>query len=153
MSHFVSRQGVFGVGSNHGADALGWEAIDYLRSRLAERETCAGVRWMVSRTPMDMVARWEELEGVVLIDALVVSGPGQAVRQVAPEELAARQATSTHGLGIHEAIALAKAVNITPRISVVALPVRPETFTGAGAYFSRQGEALTRLVSSLLQCD
>ncbi len=71
---------------------------------------------------------------VVVVDALVGAAPGE-VRIVAPEDLGAdaRSRLSGHGLGVGEAIALARAIDeeaVSPNIRVVAIGIgaaRPGT--------------------------
>ena len=149
MPHLHFRVGVFGVGSAHGADVLGWHAVEYLEPRLVSPGR-AEVECFLSRTPLDMVSRWAGLDQVVIIDALPVEHADQAPRQVDLDELAAQAGLSSHGLGIREAVELARAVGFTPAILVIALPVWCSGFTTAADYLARHGEPLLRLVQSRL---
>ena len=150
MSHLPFRQGVFGVGSAHGADALGWQAVEYLKSHLAVSPD-TGIGFHFSRTPVDMIARWAELDRVVVIDALPVGYPGQAPRFIGLQDLEEDVGLSSHGLGIREAVALAQAVDIRCEIMVIALPVQIAACTRAQDYFDHQGEPLLGLVRSVLE--
>jgi hydrogenase maturation protease len=110
-----------------GDDGVGLAVLERLRASVP-----GGVELCVAADATDLLALLATPSPVVLVDALLGEPAGE-IREVAPEALDARSATavSSHGLGIGEAIATARALypeTIAPRISVVAVVIgRPSS--------------------------
>jgi hydrogenase maturation protease len=114
---------VIGVGSPFGDDRAGWEVVAALRSaaplplrvdiRACDRPGAALVQWLAG------------VEHAVIIDAALSAGsPPGRVRWLAEREIEARRAVSSHGFGLAEALALARALGDAPsRVSVLAISV------------------------------
>lgn len=58
---------------------------------------------------------------VVIVDAVVSSAPPGTVRELDPDGATARSRFSSHGLGVCEAIALARALGATPRVRLIGI--------------------------------
>ena len=97
---------VVGIGAPfRGDDAAGPAVIRRLRTvGLPE-----GVTTLEMRDPSDLVAVLEQEDEVIVVDA-VVGGPAGAVIELDPDQVdpAAPLAVSSHGVGVLQAIALAK---------------------------------------------
>ncbi|BAZ94647.1 hypothetical protein TspCOW1_03880 [Thiohalobacter sp. COW1] len=151
MAHLQEQAGVFGVGSAQGVDALGWAAIDYLRTALSGHPAVESVRWHVCRTPADMLPHWDALDRVILLDAMPVTGPDAGPRWVTLQALEAAGGLSSHGLGIREVVELAAALELRPRLSILGLVVDPQAGQTPADWLAQQGPALTRMVAARLQ--
>ncbi|RRQ22870.1 hypothetical protein [Thiohalobacter thiocyanaticus] len=151
MSHLHQALGVFGIGSAGGIDALGWAAVDYLHTALCDHPAAGCIRWYISRAPADMLPRWDGLDRVILLDAMPVTGPDAGPRWVTPQALEAAGGLSSHGLGIREAVELAAALGMRPRLLILGLGVDPEAGQTPADWLAQQGPALTHAVTARLQ--
>lgn len=151
MSHLHQALGVFGIGSARGIDALGWAAVDYLRTALCDHPAAACLHWYTSRTPADMLPHWEALDQVILVDAMPVRGPDAGPRWVALQALEAAGGLSSHGLGLREAVELAAALELRPRVAILGLGVDPATSQTPEDWLARHAEALVGAVREWLQ--
>jgi hydrogenase maturation protease len=104
-------------------------------ARLRDEGLPDGVETLLARDPMDLVGAIDGAARVVVVDALVGIPPGE-VREMAPEEVAAGgpAAVSTHGMGVREAIELARAVRDAPLppIRIVAVGIERPAALGMG---------------------
>jgi len=111
-----------------GDDGVGLAVLERLRASVS-----SGVELCMAADATDLLALLATPDPVVLVDALL-GEPAGGVCEVAPEALDARsaRAVSSHGLGVGEAIATARALypeSIAPRISVVAVAIgRPSSY-------------------------
>jgi len=95
---------VIGVGSGFGDDAVGLAVIDWL----AARPLPAGIELARCERPLpDLLDACEGAHGCVLVDAMRSGASAGSVRRLDAGEIAAREATSTHGFGVARALALA----------------------------------------------
>ncbi|MDX1698827.1 MAG: hypothetical protein R3308_11095 [Thiohalobacterales bacterium] len=102
---------IIGIGSATGVDALGRAAIERLRkSRWAAHHPAGLVDIAACPAPALLPARVRGPGLLVLIDALPDDGAPGRVRQLSVEELASAPETSSHGMGIREAVALIEAL-------------------------------------------
>lgn len=114
----MSRLLVIGVGNDlRGDDAAGLLAA----RRLAERglpdvdvEESAG-------DAVSLAVSLARHERAVVIDALDSAGPPGLIVELSPAELARSRRGSSHGLGLVEAIALARALGRGPDVRVVGI--------------------------------
>lgn len=121
---------MIGVGGPLGDDAVGL----HVARRLAAAPLPEGVRVLArERAGIDLALDLREAEVAVIVDALRAGGrPGQ-VRRLPPAALARSAATSTHGLGVADALALAEALGTGPaRVGIVGVEIgtlRAETLS------------------------
>jgi hydrogenase maturation protease len=105
---------VIGIGSPFGGDAVGFEAIERLRK---ERDRFPAKMELLSldRPGSGLVPLLENAKTVVLIDAMQ-SGqlPGTVQRLQLDDLLTQANPPSSHSLGVAEALALAKTLEILP---------------------------------------
>ena len=102
---------IVGIGSANGCDALGWLAAE----RLAGNDWASPVPGQVIEisacaTPAQLPAMLGATRLLILIDALLNHGPAGRVLRLHPEELAKAATTSSHGMGVTEALALIDAL-------------------------------------------
>jgi hydrogenase maturation protease len=130
---------VIGVGNvGRGDDGVGLEAA----RRVASRRPAGASVLQASGEASGLIEAWEGTERVVIIDASHGSGaPGlvhriDAIRERVPASLGS---TSTHGLGVAEAVELARSLGRLPR-SIVIYAVEGTDF-GPGRGLSADVEA------------
>ena len=58
---------------------------------------------------------------VIVVDAVASSAPAGTVQPLSPERVVMRSDASTHGLGLREAIELARALGTEPRVHVFGI--------------------------------
>ena len=103
---------VIGIGSHHGADCLGWLICDELR----------GLRWTQDidihscRSPAHLPQLLAGCDHAILIDAIITGQQAGRVLPLGIDELdhQAHYSYSSHGLGVLEAIELARALGQLP---------------------------------------
>lgn len=109
---------VIGVGNpDRGDDGVGPAVARAVRARVpAEVEVVA-----VAGEPTSLLAAWEGADQAIVIDAVSTgAAPGTVLRHDAAEgPLPRRDACSTHGLGLEDAVALGRALGQLPRCLVV----------------------------------
>jgi hydrogenase maturation protease len=116
---------VIGVGSPFGDDRAGWEVVAALETALHS----AGApppRVDIRACDRPGAALVQLLAGVqhaVIIDVtLAAASRAGSVRWLGEREIEARRAVSSHGFGLAEALALARALGDAPsRVSVLAI--------------------------------
>ena len=116
---------VIGVGSPFGDDRAGWEVVAALEAAL-ESAAVPQLRVDVRACDRPGAALVHMLAGVqhaVIIDvALSAGSPAGSVRWIGEREIEARRAVSSHGFGLAEALALARALGDAPsRVSVLTI--------------------------------
>jgi len=105
------RVRVVGVGTAHGDDAVGLEAVRLLQAQLSPD---AAIDFHFLDSPQRLVDLVEGVESLVVIDAFRSAGgnPGTIHSLVWPDaQLTSLRTTSTHGFGIVEALQLADALS------------------------------------------
>lgn len=124
------RARVIGLGqAAAGDDQVGLAVIEHLRGAGVSE----GVELLAAAEPSALLPLLETAATVVLVDA-VLAAPAGEVLVLAPEELEQRglSTMSTHGLGVAQAVALARllsAAAVSPSIHVVGVSIsRPERF-------------------------
>jgi len=106
-----------------GDDGVGFAVLDQLR----RDGVPPGVELLRADEEGALVTLLETPRAVVLVDAVLGSPPGRVV-ELAPADLVASglRPVSTHGLGVAQAIALARTVapeGITPSIRIVGITI------------------------------
>lgn len=124
------RARVIGLGqAAAGDDQVGLAVIEHLRGTGASE----AVELLAAAEPSALLPLLETAAPVVLVDA-VLAAPAGEVLMLAPEELEQRglSTMSTHGLGVAQAVALARLLSpaaVSPSIHIVAVSIcRPERF-------------------------
>ncbi|OFX19399.1 MAG: hypothetical protein A2V77_04080 [Anaeromyxobacter sp. RBG_16_69_14] len=109
-----------------GDDGVGLAVLERLRASVP-----GGVELCVAADATDLLWLLATPDPVVLVDGLLGEPAGE-VCEMAPEALDARSTVSSHGLGVGEAIATARALypeSMAPRISVVGVAIgRPSSY-------------------------
>jgi len=101
---------ILGCGNRQrGDDAAGLLVAEGLRALGIAAEVCSG-------EAADLIEAWSKSDDVIVIDAVVSGAPAGAVHVWDGQNLPtfAMSAESTHGLGIAQAIKLARALNRLP---------------------------------------
>ncbi|WP_020123397.1 hydrogenase maturation protease [Streptomyces canus] len=119
-----TRITVVGVGNEFRRDdGVGWAVVARLRERAARQQcppdivlaTCDG-------DPARLIALWEDVDLAVVVDAAHAhpGTPGRVHRLALQDaRLSAPTSTSSHGLGLGEAVELARVLGLLPRELVV----------------------------------
>jgi len=132
---------VIGVGNalRHD-DAAGLEVVRRLRARAQAAEIAV---YEQEGEPLALLDVWEGADGVVLVDAIRCGDPPGTIHRVdasqEPIPARLRSSTSTHAVGVGEAIELARALRRLPRW-VVLFGVEGHRFD-AGSGLSEEVEA------------
>ncbi|MDH2387914.1 hydrogenase maturation protease [Streptomyces sp. HNM0663] len=132
-----ARIAVIGVGNEFRRDdGVGWAVIRRLRERAARRPLPPGVVLRASDgEPGRLIGLWEATALAVVVDAVRTPGgsPGRVHRLEAgdPDLRGAHSATS-HGLGLGEAVELARTLGRLPRRLVLYAVEAADTSLGAG---------------------
>lgn len=122
---------VIGLGcEGAGDDGIGIAVVEAVR-----REARDGIRTELVSDPSDLVQLLATRDRVIIVDAVVGgSSPVGAVEIYEDEALSTfpQSSVSTHGIGVGQAIELARAVHsssVSPRIAVIGIHIeRPTTY-------------------------
>jgi len=101
---------ILGCGNrNRGDDAAGILAAERLRALGIAAEVCAG-------EPSALIDAWSGADDVIVIDAVLTGAPAGTIHvwDAAHPPTFATSAASTHGLGLAQAIELARVMNSLP---------------------------------------
>lgn len=152
-----ARVGVIGIGSPFRQDdAAGWEVVARLSRPAARRRLPAGTGLhAVDADPARLVALWQGTVLTVVIDAAraVPARPGRVHRvELGPgRPHSGPVTTSSHGLGLYDALGLAAALERLPgRLVVYAIEAGD---TGFGAGLSLPVRAAVRAVADSVRRD
>lgn len=146
---------VIGIGNElRGDDAAGLLAARRVRERLAGRDVA--VRELEG-DPSALLAAWEGADAVVVLDTMRSGAAAGTVRrfdaaaQPLPAELTG--STSTHALGLAEAVELARALGRLPA-RLVVLAIEGTGFAAGAALTDGVREGLERLVeAAVAECS
>ncbi|WP_234532616.1 hydrogenase maturation protease [Streptomyces shenzhenensis] len=119
-----ARVTVVGVGNEFRRDdGVGWAVVAGLRERAGERSLPPGTRFATSDgDPGRLIALWEDAGLAVVVDAAHAhpGSPGRVHRlELGSGHVVPPSATSTHGLGLGEAVELARVLGRLPERLVV----------------------------------
>jgi hydrogenase maturation protease len=124
------RGRVIGLGqAAAGDDQVGLAVIAHLRGQ----DAAQGVELLEAPEPSALLPLLETAQPVVLVDA-VLAAPAGEVLMLEPEALEQRglSTMSTHGLGVAQAVALARLLSpaaVSPSIHLIGVSIsRPERF-------------------------
>ncbi len=105
---------VIGVGSPFGDDAAGL--------RVAESLAADGVEAVACARPLERLDALDGVEAAVLVDATRSGRAPGTVHEPALEELREARPLSSHGVGVREALELARALGCAPkRLAIVGI--------------------------------
>lgn len=143
---------VIGIGSNHGADQVGWIACELLQKKIQAYP----VDWKFCRTPAQLPELMQNCDAVVLVDAVLSDKPaGQVLSLKKDDLLALSLPCSSHGIGVAQALQLTEALKQLPAcceilgITVNDPQMKPETIAQAA---SRQLEyKVNNIINKLTQ--
>jgi len=127
---------ILGIGSPFGADTLGMMAAAKLRASGLSNDYPAG---MVSIDICDRpgVGLLDELRGIdlaILIDAARFGAHTGQIRRFGDQDIEdAVTVTSSHNLGVAEALALGRSLNTLPPVILYGIEIGPEGHAGATA--------------------
>lgn len=141
---------VIGVGSPFGDDRLGWRVIEALEGRIPPSR--ARMRKLDRPGPSVL----DELAGrgeAVLVDGAVTGDvPGTIHRYSAEQVLSPATTTSSHELGLAEALALGKALGILPpRLTLYLVSLDPVETAEPDAALTPPVEDAARAVADEIQ--
>ncbi len=112
------RVRVIGLGTRFGDDASGLLVAEGLAESLAE----SGLEAVSCGRPVDLLEALDGAEAAVLVDATRSGLEPGTVHEPAPEALCEARPVSSHGLGVAEALALARALGRLPeRLAIVGI--------------------------------
>lgn len=141
-----ARVRVVGIGSPNGNDAIGLEAVRQLQKEMAE---CDSVELCIADSGQRLLDYIEPSTNLILIDALLGDRPGTIHRLTWPDQrIAALRPTSSHALGVPQALDLAAALGqLSQRVVIYAIEIdRAEPTRGMSPVV---GAALAELVSRI----
>jgi hydrogenase maturation protease len=144
----MPRVRVVGFGSfEAGDDAAGLLAVRVARERTAEAGDLPGVEFVEAGAGIDASGYLDGVDAVILVDAVRVRAdegrPGRLIHfEIGPDGFPAelRTSVSSHGLGLAEGVAIARALGRRPRL----------VFLGLQAWHEQAGEALSVPVAAAL---
>jgi hydrogenase maturation protease len=119
---------IVGLGSPHGDDQVGWVVVDRLRPRLP-----AGITADKVKGGLELLESLGGHDTAVLIDAVAPKGRPGTIRSFAwpTPELAHCARSSTHGLGLVQALQLAETLGRLPqRVNIYTIEAE-DTSPGA----------------------
>ncbi|MBB3190686.1 hydrogenase maturation protease [Halomonas cerina] len=122
---------LFGLGSPHGADRLGWLAAEWLHAALAGRD---GLTVDTLGQPTDLFLHpVTARDRLLLVDAMRGQGPPGTVMAFAPDALPEGVgALSTHGLDLASTLALVEALGVF-RAGIRIIGIEMPSAAGQGA--------------------
>ncbi|MDQ2749686.1 MAG: hydrogenase maturation protease [Actinomycetota bacterium] len=140
------RIALIGVGNRYrGDDGVGPAVVAQIAKQQLPGVTCT----VASGEPTELIEAWQGTQFAVLVDAAVCdpSAPGRIHRTVG-ESWHESRATSSHGLGVAEAVRLAEALHrLPPRLVVFAVEAADTGFRlGLSAEVEAAVPALTAAV-------
>jgi hydrogenase maturation protease len=117
----MTRILVAGLGNEvRGDDAAGLLAARAIRALALENVDVEEHSGDVARLADSMACHKE----VVVVDAVVSGAPPGTVLELTPEDAVARTRSSSHGLGVAEALALARVLGAAPHVRIIGIAGR-----------------------------
>ena len=135
---------VIGIGNrSRGDDAIGPRVVDELGAR------AAGLTTIVCEGDLaDLALHWGKDDDVIIIDACSTGASIGTVNRLELEQLRPERTWSTHGVGISDAVELARHLNRLPR-SLQLIGIEARMF-GYGPLSTELEEAIPSIVDELL---
>lgn len=135
--NLTARTVVIGVGNEYRHDdGVGWAVVARLAQRAEDRPLPGGTTLRVcDGDPARLIGLWEATDLAIVVDAAHAhpGHPGRVHRlELDDERLPAGRRTSSHGLGLGEAVQLARALDRLPGQLVVYAVEGADTSLGTG---------------------
>jgi hydrogenase maturation protease len=112
---------VIGIGTDFGDDAAGILVVQGLSSGLG---LPPGVDAVPCARPVELLDLLDGIDGAVLVDATRSGQLPGTVHEPAAADLREARAVSSHGLGVREALAMARALGRAPeRVAIIGIEV------------------------------
>jgi hydrogenase maturation protease len=141
----AGRRIVVGVGNrDRGDDAIGPAVCDRVRAL----DDTVDV-WVVESDVSSLAVRWRPHDTVVVVDAVVTGAAPGTMHVLDPDRLPVRRPTSSHELGVVEAIALATALGTRPR-DVTLIGVEAASFEHGAPMTPEVADAVDRVARFVL---
>jgi hydrogenase maturation protease len=120
---------VLGIGSPHGDDRFGWEVVSRLGGTLP-----VGVRVIAASNPLAITEVPPGCELLVIVDACRGAGSAGSVHEFAWQDLrlATTPVTSSHGIGLADALKLVEALGKLPARVIVIVAEWESAEPGCG---------------------
>jgi len=110
---------VIGIGTDFGDDAAGLLVVQGLS---AGPGLPSGVDAVPCGRPVELLDLLDGIDGAVLVDATHSGQPPGTVHEPAAADLREVRAVSSHGLGVREALAMARALGRAPkRVAIIGI--------------------------------
>jgi len=108
---------IIGIGSPHGADQVGWQAIESLKNYHAlQRLTGESINFLsLDRPGMALLDHLDRVDYAILIDAIADGAAGTIVEVNKEQLLNNLTNISSHDAGVAEVLAMGNALNILPQ--------------------------------------
>lgn len=113
---------IIGIGSPFGDDRIGWEVIDAIErgGMIAGLPSGTVTALRCSQPATDLLPMMSGADAVFLIDGVKSGAAPGVLRKVDISELCAENGKlSSHGLGVQESLALARALGLLPQAIVI----------------------------------
>ena len=139
---------VIGIGTPHGDDAAGLEAV----ALLGEQGLPPGVSPCSCQRPgVDLPEVLRGADAAVLVDAMRSGRPLGSVRQLSLEVLRRASGLSSHAMGVGEGLALARALERCPeRVALVGIEASAEPREGLSPAVAHALPSAVELIRSLV---
>lgn len=116
---------IVGIGTAFGDDAAGPLVV---QSLAAGPELPVRVEAISCRRPLDLLDLLDGADGAILVDATQSGEPPGTVRELNAGDLREARPVSSHGLGVREALAMARALGRAPqRIAIIGIEAESTT--------------------------
>jgi hydrogenase maturation protease len=110
---------IVGIGTEFGDDAAGPLVVQSLASGPA---LPVGVEAIPCDRPLELLDLLQGIDAAVLVDATRSGRPPGTVHEPAIDELCEARPVSSHGMGVREALAMARALGRAPdRIAIIGI--------------------------------
>ncbi|WP_310445965.1 hydrogenase maturation protease [Thiobacillus sp.] len=141
---------ILGIGSPSGDDQAGWLTVDALRTA-GVQSTAVDIQ-KLDRPGASLVGLLGDADRVILIDAMQSDGAVGHIQHFAVEDWPAyRHGLSSHGLGVLDALALARELGSLPsRIDLYGIEIGS---ANPGEQTDRRVEAAAQQLAQLIAAD
>lgn len=145
----MSSVHIFGIGSPAGDDQAGWLTVDALLA-LGIRAGDGLVIEKLDRPGSALIALMENVQRVVLVDAMHGGGEIGQIRHVAAADWPDyRGGLSSHGLGVVDALLLARQIgSLPPRLDLYGIEIGTPRPGGVDACVLAAARQLARLIAA-----
>ena len=121
---------IIGIGSPFGGDSVGWSIVECLQRSHAAQAWGSQVALVAADRPgVGLIELWRGAYWVAVVDAVISGGVPGRVWRLEGEQLACAPAPwSSHGIGVAEALALARVLSALPeRLVFFGVEIAPQS--------------------------